>query len=153
MISFVTLDTTAITLDSTTAFTWDEDAPATNGYVLFRNVLGSWSYIVGNARAEVITFDRQMLRNPFGSVWFQAGSGRPGPQLLRVSGEVWSVANDGIVTAAGDVSAVQAAAEDAVLIRVIFGDFDILALQSFARAPIEAGYRVDMVFVTESGRV
>jgi hypothetical protein len=152
MIWFVTLDTTLSTLDSTTAFTWDADAIARNGFVLWQDSTGSWSYIVGNARAESISFDREMLRNPFGSVWFQAGSGRPGPQLLRVTGEVWSVANDGIVTAAGDVNAVQGSAEDAVLVKVIFGDYDVLALQSFARTPIEAGYRVDMVFVTASGR-
>jgi hypothetical protein len=153
MTPFVTLDTTAITLDSTTAFTWDEDAPASNGYVLFRNALGSWSYIVGNARAEVITFDRQMLRNPYGTSWFQSGSGTLGPQLIRVTGEVWSNASDGITSAFTTVEDVRIAAEDTVLVRVIFGDYGVVALQSFARAPIEAGYRVDMVFVTESGRV
>jgi len=152
MTPFVTLDTTLSTLDSTTAFTWDEDAPALSGLVYFQAASGSWSYIVGNAQADSISFDREMLRNPFGTVWFQAGSGRSGPQLLRVTGEVWSVANDGIVTAAGDVNAVQGNAEDAVLVRVIFGDYDVLALQSFVRSPIEAGYRVEMLFVTASGR-
>lgn len=152
MISFVTLDTTAITLDSTTAFTWDEDAPASNGIVLFRASTGAWSFIVGNARAEAITFDRQMLRNPYGTTWFQSGSGTLGPQLIRVTGEVWSAASDGITSAFTTVEDVRMAAEDAVLVRVIFGDYDVLALQSFARSPIEAGYRVEMVFVTASGR-
>lgn len=152
MISFVTLDTTAITLDSTTAFTWDEDAPASNGFVIFRAASGAWSFIVGNARAEAITFDRQMLRNPYGTTWFQSGSGTLGPQLIRVTGEVWSAASDGITSAFTTVEDVRMAAEDAVLVRVIFGDYDVLALQSFARSPIEAGYRVEMVFVTASGR-
>jgi hypothetical protein len=152
VIAFTTLDSTLVTLDSTTAFTWDEDAPAATGFVALRTSSGSWEFVVGNARAESIEFDRQMLRNPYGSTWFQAGVGTVGPQLVRVTGEVFSSAADGILSAAAEVAALEAAAEDAVLLRVVWGDFNLLALQSFSRSPIEAGYRVDMVFVTESGR-
>lgn len=153
MIGFTTLDTTLVTLDSTTAFTWDEDAPAQAGFVNILDSTNSWSFLVGNARPESIEFDRQLQRNPFGSSWFQSGSGTIGPQLVRVTGEVFSDAANGITSAVALVEDVRVAAEDAVLLRVTWADFEVLALQSFARTPIEAGYRVDMVFVTASGRL
>jgi hypothetical protein len=148
----ITMDSTLVTLDSTTAFTWDQDVVAGFGFVTITTASSTTISFVGDARAEAIQFDRQMLRNPYGTSWFQSGSGTLGPQLIRVTGEVWSTASDGITSAFTTVEAVRAAAEDAVLVEVSWGTFDILALQSFARSPIEAGYRVDMVFVTESGR-
>lgn len=148
---FITLDTTASTLDSTTAFTWDADVTAV-GYVALQTSAGAVSYLLGTVRAESISFAREMVRNPYGSTWFQAGDGRVGPQLIRVTAEVWSDAATGIEIAAPLVEALRAAAEDAGEVRVIFGTYFVAALQSFARTPIEAGYRVEMVFVTEDGR-
>lgn len=148
----ITMDSTLVTLDSTTAFTWDQDVVAGFGFVTITTASSTTISFVGDARAEAIQFDRQMLRNPYGTSWFQAGSGTLGPQLIRVTGEVWSTASDGITSAFTTVESVRAAAEDAVLVEASWGTFDILALQSFARSPIAAGYRVDMVFVTESGR-
>lgn len=147
---FITLDTTASTLDSTTAFTWDADVGT--GYVAVQDNAGASVYYVGTLRLEAFSFDREMLRNPYGNSWFQAGDGRIGPQLIRVTAEVWSDAATGIAVAAPLVEALRAAAEDAANVRVVFGTYNVAALQSFARTPIEAGYRVEMVFVTIDGR-
>ena len=148
---FITLDTTASTLDSTTAFTWDADVSAV-GWLALETTAGATSYLMGTVRAESISFAREMLRNPYGSTWFQAGDGRVGPQSIRVTAEVWSDAATGIAVAAPLVEALRAAAEDAAKVRVVFGTYFIAALASFVRSPIEAGYRVEMVFVTEDGR-
>lgn len=147
---FITLDTTSVTLDSTTAFTWDADVGT--GYVALQDNAGASAYYIGTLRLEGIAFDREMLRNPYGSSWFQAGDGRIGPQSIRVTAEVWSDAATGIAVAAPLVEALRAAAEDAAKVRVVFGTYFVAALQSFIRTPIEAGYRVEMVFVTEDGR-
>lgn len=148
---FITLDTTASTLDSTTAFTWDADVSVI-GWLALETMAGVSSYLIGTVRAESIAFARELLRNPYGSTWFQAGDGRIGPQLIRVTTEVWSDASTGIAVAAPLVEALRASAEDAAKVRVVFGTYFVAALQSFIRTPIEAGYRVEMVFVTEDGR-
>lgn len=147
----VTMDSTLVTLDSTTAFTWDQDTVSVTpaGFVdIYVN--STVTRVTGNARLESIAFNRQMLRNPYGGTWFQAGDGSVGPQLLRVTAEVWD--ETGIVAAATEVEAVRIAAEDSTLVQTPFGEYDVTALQSFSRSPIESGYRVELVFVTTSGR-
>lgn len=142
------MDSTSVTLDSTTAFTWDQDVFAVPGLILLQD--GSVTTPVrGDVRAEGISFDRELHRNPYGSVWFTSGSDVTNPQLVRVTAEVWS---SSIEVAHADVEAVRVACEDATLLIASYGEWSIAALQSFGRSPIEAGYRLDIVFVTISGR-
>jgi len=149
ILPYFTLDRTDVTLDSTTAFTWDEDAFAPFGFVLFTDFFGGASLARGDARAEAIAFDRELHRNPFGQSWFTSGGGRPGPQLLRVTVEVWS---DSIVNANAVAEQLRARVESCERVETSYGSWQIWALQSFSRTPIEAGYRVDLVLVTAQGR-
>jgi hypothetical protein len=149
-VPWFTLDRTDVTLDSTTAFTWDEDIFAAFGYVLLFDTADVASAVRGDARAEGISFDRELHRNPFGQSWFTSGGGRLGPQLLRVTLEVWS---DSIANAHAETEALRVRAEDCARVLTSYGEWPILALQSFSRSPIEAGYRVDAVFVTAQGRL
>lgn len=141
------MDSTTVTLD-TTSFTWDQDAFATPGLILIQDG-SSTKPVRGDVRAESISFDRELHRNPYGSSWFSSGSYVANPQFVRVTAEVWA---SSIEDAHADAELVRVACEDATLLVTSYGEWPIAALQSFSRSPIEAGYRLDILFVSISGR-
>ena len=146
----VTMDNTTITLDSTTAFTWDQNIVTSPFGFVDLLVSSTKTSIMAVARAEGITFNRALHRNPYGTTWFQSGDGGMGPQSIRITTEVWDEA--GIDTAAAELETLRGVAETATEIRTPFGQYFVAALQSFTRVPIESGYRVDMVFISSTGR-
>ena len=149
---FVTLDTTDSTLDSTTAFTWDADVLLGIVGIEWQSSLFANSnlYVLGTLTIDAIQFDRRLYRAPYSTLWFNEGDGRPNAQLVRVSFDLWD--DRGITYAQNPLRVYRDRAVLATNVRAVFGSFPIEAMQSYAYAPIESGYRVDVVFVTTSGR-
>jgi hypothetical protein len=135
---------------------WDVDVPTWDGG-LFAGFT-QWELSNGtrlviplsNVRTRPFQFDRRMLRAPFGSTWFQAGDGRRGVEVVTVSVDVVNDAG-GITDAALLANQLAVSAAGVILIDSPFGFFDVLALSSFSRVPIESGYRFDFAFGTLNG--
>ena len=147
----ITLDTTASTLDSTTAFTWDADIILGIVEIVWATSLASFNLrLLGTLTIDAIEFDRRMYRAPYSNFWFLEGDGRPNAQLVRVSADVWD--DRGITYAQNPLRVYRERSLLTTRVRAAFGSFDVAAMQSYSYTPIESGYRVEIVFVTLNGR-
>jgi hypothetical protein len=135
---------------------WDVDVPTWDGGLF--GGFTQWQLSDGtrlviplsNVRTQAFQYDRRMFRAPFGSVWHQEGDARRGVELVNVSVEVVDDA-DGITDAALLANQLAGSASSVILIDSPFGFFDVLALSSFTRSPIESGYRLNFAFGTLNG--
>jgi hypothetical protein len=135
---------------------WDVDVPTWDGglfggFTQWQLSDGSRLVIpLSNVRTQAFQYDRRMFRAPFGIVWHQEGDARRGVELVNVSVEVVDDA-DGITDAALLANQLAGSAAGVILIDSPFGQFDVLALSSFTRSPIESGYRFNFTFGTLNG--
>jgi hypothetical protein len=136
---------------------WDVDIPTWDGglfggFTQWTQSFGPREVIpLSNVRTQAFQYDRRMFRAPFGTtVWHQEGDGRRGVQLVNVSVDVIDDAN-GITDAAFIANALANVAQFVTEIECPYGKFDVLALSSFTRSPIESGYRFNFAFGTLNG--
>jgi len=143
-----TFDIDTVTFDASVP-TWDGGLFAGNvqfGLANGTNVL----VVLANVRAEAFTYDRSMFRSPYGTVWHQEGDFRRLVENITVQAHVVDDA-DGISDAAGDADALALLLPSVVRVEANWGAWDIAALESYSRQPVESGYRFDVQFVTFDG--
>jgi hypothetical protein len=136
---------------SATVPTWD--AGMFYGYSQWELANGSKLLIpLSNVRTQAFDYDRRLFRAPYGTIWHQEGDERRGVENVNVIVDVVDDA-DGITDAATLANALAGDAPNVVLIDAPFAQFNVLALTSYSRVPIESGYRFDFSFVTVDGLV
>jgi hypothetical protein len=147
----LTADSTTVTAD-TTLFTADNDIVLGLIEIVYPvNATVSRNLrMFGNIAAERLDFNRRMYRAPYGGSWAQEGDGRVGPQLVRATAEIWD--DRGITYAQTALRVNRGYCETATQVRSVWGTYPVAALQQYAYQPIEAGYRLDIVFISTSGR-
>jgi hypothetical protein len=173
-VNILTFDFTSITWDNTT-LTWDSNLFTAYGWtfdrtdVTFDAEVPTWdaglfygvaqleapngSKIVlklANVRTETFTYDKNMFRSPYGTVWHIEGDERRLVERITVQAHVIDDPS-GISDAAITANVVASALPSVVVVESPFGTFNIAALESFVRVPVESGYRLDVTFVTFSG--
>jgi hypothetical protein len=143
-----TFDIDTVTFDASVP-TWDGGLWAGNVQLELAN--GNLVPVVlANVRAEAFTYDRSMFRSPYGTVWHQEGDFRRLVESITVQAQVVDDAG-GISDAAGDADALALLLPDVVRVESNWGAWDIAALESYSRQPVESGYRFDVQFVTFDG--
>jgi len=105
---------------------------------------------LANVRTQAFQYNRRMFRSPYGTVWHQEGDLKRGVESITVSVHVLDDAN-GISDAAIAAEALASVAPDVVRVECHFGEFDVVALQSYSRAPVQSGYRLEFVFGSFDG--
>lgn len=146
----ITFDMDTITFDSDVV-TWDAGIVAGTGtIVLERSDLTRLTLPLATLRTSAFTYDRQMFRSPFGTVWHQEGDARRLTEEVEVSVHVIDDAL-GISDAALTATTVIAAAVDTTFITSPIGTVVVVALRGYTRQPIESGYRLDFQFATFDG--
>lgn len=140
-------DQTDVKFDST-AYTWDNGYGVRVGQARLAGNGSVYLWTRVNARVGEVTFDRQLFRAPFGSVWHQAGdAGQLGVDVV-LDGEVVDAS---IGAAAAELEVLRAAVEAALQVQFAFGQFSVAGVRSFARSPIERGFRVTVTLATVRG--
>jgi hypothetical protein len=143
-----TFDADTVTFDASFP-TWDGGLFA--GNVRFELSNGNLVPVVlANVRAEAFTYNRSIFRSPYGTVWHQEGDFRRLVESITVQAQVADDAG-GISDAAGDADALALLLPDVVRVESSWGAWDIAALESYSRQPVESGYRFDIQFVTFDG--
>jgi hypothetical protein len=143
-----TFDSDTITFDSDVV-TWD--AGFDSGFVLFRFASGASVVVpLATVRTQSFTYDRQMFRSPYGTVWHQEGDARRLAEEVEVSVHVIDDPN-GISDAALTATAVIADAVAATRISSVIGEVVVAGLLGYTRQPIESGYRLDFRFASVDG--
>jgi hypothetical protein len=145
-----TFDIDTVTFDASVP-TWDGGLWAGNVQLELAN--GNLVPVVlANVRAEAFTYDRSMFRSPYGSVWHQEGDSRRLVESITVQAWVVDDAN-GITDAATTAAALAAILPTVVRVESNWGNWDVAAVESFSRQPVESGYRFDIQYITFGGLV
>lgn len=148
MIVGCTFDRTDITLDQLFP-TWDCGLYA--GVVQCELDDGTRLAVdLATVRTQSFTYDRSMFRSPYGTVWHQEGDERRLVENVNLSVHFVDDA-DGISDAADAARVLVAAAPNVVLLESPIGSFEVVALLSYTRQPVESGYRFDFTFATFDG--
>jgi hypothetical protein len=143
-----TFDNDILTFDATVP-TWD--AGLIDGVAQLEAPDGSKIILdLANVRTETFTYDKNMFRSPYGTVWHIEGDERRLVERITVQAHVIDDPN-GISDAAIQASVIATALPSVVVVESPFGTFNIAALESFVRVPVESGYRLDVTFITFSG--
>lgn len=95
--------------------------------------------------------DRTQYRPPFGTGWKSTGSGHPEPQRVSITVEVGMSTN--LEAIRPTLDAIIADAADAVGIETPLGDWPLEGLITALDQPIQAGYRLDLIFLAGAARV
>jgi hypothetical protein len=106
----------------------------------------------GEARERL---DLIQYRPPFGEAWKTAGTGKPEPEQVSITVEVWSETGGTGSTLEAirpTLDAIIADAQAAVAIETPLGDWALEGLKSAIDQPIAAGYRLDLVWLASDVR-
>jgi hypothetical protein len=143
-----TFDLDSVKFDADT-ITWDAGLFA--GYAQLEAPDGSKILLLlANVRTEGFTYDRAMFRSPYGTVWHQEGDFRRLLEDITVQAHVLDDTN-GISDAAIAANNLALALPHVVAVESSIGSFNVAALASFTRQPVESGYRFDIRFITFNG--
>ena len=111
---------------------------------------GTVTVNLANVRTEAFTYDRGMFRSPYGTVWHQQGDYRRLVETITVQAHVLNDAN-GISDAAIAADSLAQLLPTVTVVKSSIGEFNVAALASYTRQPVESGYRLDISFVTFDG--
>jgi hypothetical protein len=147
-VSQLTFDSGFVTFDSS-FITWDGSGFAGVVFLVLDNATVV-EVPLANVRTESFSYDRRMFRSPYGTVWHLEGDDRRLVENITVDVFVIDDAN-GISDAAIQANALTSVLPNVVRVVGAIGAFDVVALESFTRQPVQSGYRLSIIFVVDTG--
>jgi hypothetical protein len=129
--------------------TWDAGLFAGTAELTLENG-GKVFLELANVRTEQFTYDRNMFRSPYGTVWHQQGDARRLVESITVQAHILDD-EDGISDAAIDADAIGQVLRNVTRVESEVGIFEVAGLQSYTRQPVQSGYRFDIRFVVFDG--